>query len=166
MYVMRFTVIDPSGTVSFVAPCNSLKALVAACSSQPPPATTPELLAATADYDDRLGDNVMNGLARFDEYNSTAQHRNFDAAIQLFSADKRDHELPPFRVVDEATRDISLTPVKAGLVLFNLAQKRIIQVHNTYAEIERRARGRIHRGGKPTPRLYRYELPPDWAILP
>ncbi|PZR99041.1 MAG: hypothetical protein DLM69_07800 [Candidatus Chloroheliales bacterium] len=166
MYVMRFTVIDPNGTVSFVAPCNGLKALVAACSSQPPPTTTRELLAATAGYDDRLGDNVLNGLARFDEYNSAEQHSNFDAAIQLFSADSRDHELPPFRVINEATRDLSLTPVKAGLVLFNLAQKRIIQVQNTYAEVERRDRGRIHRGGKPTQQLYHYQLPPDWAILP
>ncbi len=166
MYVMRFTVIDPSGTVSFVAPCNGLKALVAACSHQPTPTTSRELLEATVDYDDRLGDKVLNGLARFDEYNSAEQHRNFDAAIHLFSADHREHELPPFRVIDEATRELSLMPVKAGLVLFNLAQKRIIQVQNTYAEVERRDRGRIHRGGKPTQQLYHYELPLEWAILP
>jgi hypothetical protein len=166
MYVMRFTVIDSSGTVSFVATCNGLKALVAACSSEPTPTTTRELLEVTASYDDCLGDNVLNGLARFDEYNSREHHSNFDAAIQLFSADRRDHEFPPFRVINEATRDLSLTPVKAGLVLFNLAQKRIIQVQNTYAEVERRDRGRIHRGGKPTQRFYHYQLPPDWAILP
>ncbi len=166
MYVMRFTVIDASGTVSFVAPCNGLKALVAACSRQPSPTTAPELLAATVDYDDRLGDKVLNGLARFDEYNSEARHSNFDAAINLFNADKREHELPPFRVLDDHTREVSLTPVKAGLVLFNLIQKRIIQVQNTYAEVERRDRGRIHRGGKPTQQLYNYELPPEWTILP
>lgn len=166
MYVMRFTVIDPEGTVSFVAPCNGLKALVAACSQQPTPANVRELLEATAPYDDRLGDNVLNGLARFDEYNSKERHSNFDAAIELFSADKRDHELPPFRVFDETTREISLTPVKAGLVLFNLTQKRIIQLQNTYADVERRDRGRRWRDGKPTQQLYHYRLPPEWAILP
>ncbi len=163
---MRFTIIDPNGTVSFIAPCNGLKALVAACSRQPAPNTVYELLAATAPYDDRLGDTVLNALAGFDERNSREQHANFDAAIKLFAADKRDHELPPFRVVDDVTREISLTPVKAGVVLFNLTQKRIIQVQNTYAEVKREDRGRIHRDGQPTRQLYHYQLPPDWSILP
>lgn len=165
MYVMRFTIIDENGTVSFVAPCNGLKALVAACGSKPAPTNTRELLAATAPYDDCLGENVLNGLARFDEYNSKAKHSNFDAAIGLFSGEDDKHKLPPFRVLDDATRELSLTPVKAGLVLFNLPQKRIIQVQNTYAEVQRADRGRIHRGGKPSQQLYHYQLPAEWIIF-
>ena len=50
-------------------------------------------------------------------------------------------------------------------MIFNLKERRIIQVHNTYAEIKRRDRGRIHEGGQPQ-RLYHYELPWEWQIVP
>src|SRR5436190_21545477 len=49
MFVMRFTVIDNLGTVSFVAPCTALKALVAACSKAHD--TLDSLLSATTRYD-------------------------------------------------------------------------------------------------------------------
>ena len=59
-----------------------------------------------------------------------------------------------------------LEPVGAGLVLFNLKERRIIQVQNSYAAVKRQDRGRIHEGGEPTTRLYHYKLPADWQLLP
>jgi hypothetical protein len=56
--------------------------------------------------------------------------------------------------------------VKAGLVLFNLKERRIIQVFNTYDNVRRQDRGRIHKGGEPTGKLYHYRLPMDWQIVP
>ena len=52
------------------------------------------------------------------------------------------------------------------LVLFNLPQKRIVQVHNTYAEVQREDRGRIRKAGRPTGVYYHYQLPAEWAIVP
>jgi hypothetical protein len=161
---MRFTVIDHQGTVSFVAPCNALKALVAACSKAP--ADLQGLLVESTTYDDELKDYVLNGLALFDEHNGTGNYGNIHETITWAADQRAHHEIPVFRVVDDTTRKASLEPVKAGLVLFNLKERRIIQVHNTYADVKRRDRGRIHRAGVPTRRLYHYELPLDWQIVP
>src|SRR5436305_9375403 len=72
MFVMRFTVIDPSGTVSFVAPCNALKALVAACANYP--TDLESLLTTSSQYDTDLKDSVLNGLAIFDEHNAQGKY--------------------------------------------------------------------------------------------
>jgi len=165
MFVMRFTVIAPEGTVSFVAPCNALKALVAAC-SRVSPTSLEALLSASTLYDNQLKDHVLNSLAIFDEHNSHGSYTNIHNAIDYADEQRSHHQIPAFRVVDETTRNASLQPVKAGLVLFNLKERRIIQVHNTYDEIKRRDRGRIHEGGQPTKKLYHYELPKEWQILP
>jgi len=164
MFVMRFTVIDENGTVSFVAPCNALKALVAACSKFP--ADLEELLTAAMPYDSELKDHVMNGLALFDEHNGAGQYERIHNMIDHAGEQRTEHTLPAFRVVDETTREASLQPVKAGLVLFNLKERRIIQVHNTYDNVRRQDRGRVHKGGAPTGRLYHYKLPMDWQIVP
>jgi hypothetical protein len=163
-FVMRFTVIDEGGTVSFVAPCNALKALVAACSKFP--ADLEGLLTAAMPYDSDLKENVMNSLALFDEHNSDGQYDRIHSMIDYADEQKSHYNIPAFRVVDEITREESLRPVKAGLVLFNLKERRIIQVHNTYDNVRRQDRGRIHRGGEPTDRLYHYKLPMDWQIVP
>jgi hypothetical protein len=164
MYVMRFTVIDPSGVVSFVAPCNALKALVAACSKYP--TDLEGLLTASTRYDSDLKNNVLNGLALFDEQNAKGSYDQIHSAIDYAEEQHAQHNIPAFRVVDEVTRKASLEPVKAGLVLFNLKEQRIIQVHNTYDNVRRQDRGRIHRGGQPTRQLYHYSLPMDWQIVP
>ena len=164
MFVMRFTVIDPEGSVSFVAPCNVLKALVAACSKAPD--TLHDLLMASARYDDELKDYVLNSLAVFDEHNTNGSREHIHQAIEYAGEQRSHHKLPAFRVVDEATRQASLQPVKAGLVIFNLKDRRIVQVQNTYADVKRRDRGRIHQRGEPTRRLYHYSLPLDWKIVP
>jgi hypothetical protein len=161
---MRFTVIDPSGTVSFVAPCNALKALVAACSKYPPDLES--LLAASTRYDTALQDKVLNSLAVFDEHNTDGSYEQIRSAIDYAEEQRAEHNIPAFRVVDETTRQASLEPVKAGLVLFNLKERRIIQVHNTYDNVRRQDRGRIHKDGEPTKQLYSYILPPDWQIVP
>lgn len=68
---MRYTLIDNSGTISFVAPPNTLKALVAACSRKPAPEDLTDLLEAASKYDSGLQEYVLNGLAVFDEHNTT-----------------------------------------------------------------------------------------------
>ncbi len=164
MFVMRFTVIDPQATASFVAPCSALKALVAACALAP--ANVEELLSATEPYDSDLKEYVMNGLAVFDEHNTNGSHDQIHSAISYADEQRSHHQIPAFRVVDPVTREASLQPVMAGLVLFNLKERRIIQVQNTYAEVRREDRGRIHKDGEPTKKLYKYRLPMEWQILP
>src|SRR6266487_1918705 len=163
MFVMRITVTVENGTVSFGAPCNALKALVAACSKFP--TDLDALLTAAMPYDSELKDNVMNGLALFDEHNGAGKYERIHNMIDHAGEQRAEHNLPAFRVVDETTREASLQPVKAGLVLFNLKERRIIQVLNTYDDVKRRDRGRIHENGVPTKRLYHYELPRDWEIV-
>ncbi|MDQ6693999.1 MAG: hypothetical protein M3014_06215 [Chloroflexota bacterium] len=164
MYVMRFTVIDQVGTVSFVAPCTALKALVAACARMPD--NIEDLLSASTGYDSDLKSYVLNGIAVFDEHNSHGSYEQIHNALDFAGEQKAHHQVPAFRVVDEVTREASLESVQAGLVIFNLKERRIVQVHNTYADVKRQDRGRIHRGGEPTDSLYSYNLPPDWQIVP
>jgi hypothetical protein len=164
MFVMRFTVIDHAGTVSFVAPCTALKVLVAACGNTA--SDLEALLSASTRYDTGLKDYVLNSLALFDEHNSHGSYEHIHSALDYAGEQRSQQSVPAFRVVDETTRKASLEPVKAGLVLFNLKDRRIIQVHNTYADVKRSDRGRIHEGGAPTRRLYHYELPHDWEIVP
>ena len=164
MFVMRFTVIDERGTVSFVASCNALKALVAACSKFP--ADVESLLEASEPYDSDLKEKVMNSLALFDEHNGAGKYERIHSMLDYADEQRTQHDVPAFRVVDEKTRNASLQPVKAGLVLFNLKERRIIQIHNTYDNVRRQDRGRIHKGGEPTGKLYHYRLPMDWQIVP
>lgn len=157
---MRFTVIDPNGTISFVAPVESLKPTIAACSHNP--ASLDELLQALALYDDLLAAQVRGGLAVFDE------HVTADApegAHRLLAAPPA----PPavFRVVDDLTGEASRKAFGGGLVIFNIKARRIVQVHNNLLRVRRRDRGRVRQGGKPVDgELYGYELPAEWALVP
>jgi hypothetical protein len=160
MQLMRFTLIDRGGKVSFVAPCQALEALVAACARQPE--TIGELLEATVPFDPSLREVVTSGLAVFDEHNSPDNYQRILSAL--------DHcppaEMPVLRVFDDRMLQASLSPVKAGVVVFNLIDKRIVQIQNTYSEIRRRGRVRIVENGRPTNRVRRYELPADWSLVP
>lgn len=160
MNIIRLNIIDQSGTVSFVAPCHMMKVVTAACSRNPE--NLSELLDYTQDYDPTLKRNVLNGLAIFDEHNT---QENISAIQAELGRAKPEHS-PVFRIVDKSTRDASLTPVKAGLIIFNLLARRIIQVQNSYANLERQDRGRVRYDGKPTRLLYRYELPDEWQLVP
>lgn len=160
MNIMRFTVIDPSGTVSFVAPCSALTALVAACAANP--ITLEELLQECERYHAALRDYVLSGLAVFDEHNIAGNYESIHAAIRYFPSS----EWPVFRAVDDITRQGSLQPVKAGAVLFNLRQKRIVQLQNSFAEIARSGHVRFYDGARQTTRVRRYRLPAEWSLVP
>ena len=160
MDLMRFTIIDQATRVSFVAPCAVLEALVAACAQRP--RTLADLLEAAAPFAPDLKDKVLSGLAVFDEHNTAGHLERIHAAFQYCKPE----ETPVFRILDAATREYSLKPVRAGIVLFNLRDKRIVQLQNTYAEIQRKGRIRVPRTGGAPGRVYRYELPPDWSLVP
>lgn len=157
---MRFTVIDTRGRVSFVAPCSTLEALVAACTSQP--RTLTQLLCAAEPYIGEIGDRILSALAVFDEHNSPENFRWIHSALDYCSP----HAAPVFRVVDPRTEELSLSPVRAGVVVFNLVAKRIVQIQNTYAEVRRRGRVRVMRNNQLTGTVMRYELPADWSLVP
>lgn len=160
VYVIRFTINDDSGAVSFVGPCHAIKMIAAACSRQP--RNLNELLHYTRPYDADFVDSVRSGLAIFDEHN-TPEHPE---AFHRLMDEVPTSELPPFRVLDAATRKASLEPAATGLIIINLSQRRIIQVQNSYADVERTGRGRVRHGGRPTSMLYHYSLPADWRIVP
>lgn len=157
---MRFTVIDSRTRVSFVAPCPVLDALVAACAQAP--ASLEALLDAASPFAPEVKDRVLSGLAVFDEHNSPHNLDRIHAAFRYCRPD----EVPVFRIHDELTRDVSLRPVRAGIVLFNLREKRIVQLQNTYSEIKRKGRIRVMRSPTAQGRVQRYELPPDWSLVP
>ena len=158
MNVMRYTVVDDRGAVSFVAGCESLKALVAACAESPH--SLAELLSLASRYDPKLEDYVTSGLAVFDEHNVDGHNEAIHQALRYFPP----YEMPVFRVVDEETREVSLRSVKAGIVIFNLRARRIVQVINSYEEISRKGRLIVQDGSQK--RVYRYELPASWVIVP
>lgn len=158
--VMRFTVIDARGRVSFVAPCATLEALVAACASQP--RFLEQLLDAAAPFVGDFVDRILSGIAVFDEHNTPSNPRWIHAALDFCPP----AETPVFRVIDARTEEASLTPVRAGVVVFNLLAKRIVTIQNTYAEIRRKGRVRFVVNNRPTARVHRYELPADWQLVP
>lgn len=157
---MRFTVVDANGTASFVGPAHALKMLAAACCRRP--TDFKSLLRHAGAYDGQFVSGVLSGLAVFDEHNTAEDFSEIRGSLDRATPD----ETPPFRVVDEATRYWSLQPARVGLVVFNLTARRIVQIQNSYGELPRRGLGRVRQEGKPTSRLYRYELPPEWTILP
>jgi hypothetical protein len=158
--VLRCTIIDTRGSVSFVAHADVLPALAKACTDNP--RTLEQLLDATAPYYEGLREQVLNGLAMFDERNVAGHYESIHQALDLCAP----YEQPVFRVVDDRTREASLSPVKAGAVVFNLRAKRIIQIQNTYREITRRGASRVFDGVRMTNEVFSYQLPREWALVP
>ena len=158
--LIRFTVADRDGTTSFVGPGHAIKMLVAACAKGPD--TVRDLLEHTRRYDDQFATDVLNGLSVFDEHNVPDN----TSAIEKVFADSRPGDWPPFRVFNDVTRRASTQPAQVGLIVINLTEKRIVQVQNSYSEIQRRDRGRIRSSGRPTRTLYHYQLPSEWALVP
>lgn len=156
---LRCTVIDPTGTITFVGPGHLAKVLVAGCARGP--ANSRELLQLAERYDATLIQDLTAGLAIFDEHNVSDDHTWIDERL----GDQADYPLP-VRVVNAATRQLSLAPFDAGLIVFNLNAHRIVQVQNSYAEILRRDRGRVREAGEPTDSMFHYALPASWSILP
>lgn len=160
MNVLRCTIIDDSGGVSFLTHGDALPALVAACTSNPD--TFDELLRRADPYYHNLADYVYSGLAVFDEHNTNG---HYDAIHKALTTLPR-HRQPVFRIVDDLTREASLRPVKAGAVIFNLKAKRIVQMMNSYREIQRSGRARVFDGSGHTGEVFSYRLPEEWALVP
>lgn len=160
MTTIRLNVIDAGGAISFVGPAHAAKVLTAACSHQP--ANLGDLLRIARPFDTEMIDELIEGLALFDRHNPAGDY----AAIHGLLGSLNPTATPPFRVVDEFTRKASLTPVSAGLILFNVNAQRIVQVQNSYSAILRQDRGRIRAAGRPTRHLYQYILPNEWALVP
>jgi hypothetical protein len=158
--VIRCTVVDERGAVSFIVHADALSALTAACSANP--SSLEELLEGVEPYYHSLGEQVLNGLAIFEERNARGTYQAIHQALKFCAP----HEQPVFRVVDDLTRETSLRPVKAGAVVFNLRARRIIQITNTYQEIQRTGQARVFDGSSLTDTVYSYRLPKDWALVP
>src|SRR3989304_4684344 len=114
MNVMRYTIIDNQGGLSFVAHCDACAALVAACVKNPQ--TIGEMLDLVEPYYSNLKEYVSCGLALFDAHNVEVNYGLIHKALRFYIPE----EQPVFRVVDDFTREISLQPVRAGAIVINL----------------------------------------------
>jgi hypothetical protein len=159
-YDMRFTIVDPSGTISFVGDGFLMLPLVAACATNP--ATLPEMLARVDDIDRRLRNRILNGLAIFDEHNIEGNY----GAIRAELESPGERPEPVFRVVNDLTRQRSLEPTRTGLIIFNLKDHRIVQVLNHFYAVERSGEVHLHTGSRYSRRTVTYELPESWTIVP
>jgi len=160
MNVLRCTILDRSGGVSFLTHGDALPALVAACTRNP--GTVEEFLYQVEPNYRNLCDYVQAGLAVFDEHNTGGHYGEIHRSLTRTPR----HKQPVFRVVDDLTREASLRPVKAGAVIFNLKAKRIVQMVNSYREIKRSGRGRVFDGDQHTGSVFQYRLPEEWALVP
>ncbi len=159
MSTIRFTVIDATCTTTFLAPPHCLKAFAATCALGVE--TTPELLAGLARYDPDVSRRLRDQLGIFHEHNVAGE----TSWITTQLAEDPDHPFPVV-VLDEPTRGLSQRPGPYGLIVLNLPAKRIVQIQNTYANLERSDRGRLRRNGQPARTLYHYTLPDEWTIVP
>jgi hypothetical protein len=160
MNVMLFTIVDGGGAVSFIAPVDVLPALVRACAANP---DGRESLLAEADaYFGGLSEMVGNGLAMFDERNTTENAEAIHEALTFCEP----YEQPVFRVIDDVTRETSLQPVKAGAVLFNLNARRIVQLQNSYLDIKTPGWAQARDAAGSSQRMYVYRVPREWAVVP
>jgi len=157
---MRLTVVDEAGTVSFVAHASAAAALTAACSHNP--ATLRDLLDASERYDRGLRATVLRGLAVFDEHNLSDDLSDIHSQLDTLPA----RQTPVFRVLDPVTREASLTPVRTGVVLFNLPARRIVQIQNTYEPLAQSGKVNYHNGRFLSIRVLPYRLSPEWMIVP
>ncbi len=157
---MRYTIVQDDGGISFVGDEYMLPALVAACATNP--TTYQNLLEAAHEYDRRPRAEVRNALAIFDEHNVPG---GYDA-IHRELARERNVYTAAFRIVDDKTRHASVRPAPAGVIIFNLKERRIVQMQNSAEHVGRTGRAQHHNGRGWTPRVHAYELPETWRIVP
>jgi hypothetical protein len=160
MNLLRLTLIDSAGGISFVAPGEALPAILKACAGNP--VQTTDLIERAEQYYGGLRERIENGLAMFDERNTPGHYGAIHEALEQARPD----ESPLFRIVDDVTREASLRPVKAGAVVVNLMDRRIITLQNGYQEITRTGRGEIFDGERLTGASFTYRLPKSWALVP
>jgi hypothetical protein len=162
VYNMRFTIVHPDGAVSFVDDGFMMLPLVAACAASP--TSLSEMLSQASQIDRRVRDKVQYGLAVFDEHNIEG---NYSAIHQTLDGNsQKDASEPVFRVVDDKTRERSLEPTRTGLIIFNLKDRRIVQVLNHFYAVERSGEVHLHNGERYSRRTVSYELPASWSIVP
>jgi hypothetical protein len=154
------TVVDWQGTVSFVAHSSAAHALTAACAEDPE--TLENLLHISQRYDRGLRQRVLDGLEVFDRHNGPGNLKIIHGLLATLPP----RDVPVFRVLDDVTRQASLDSVRAGVVLYNLLKKRIVQIQNTYEPLMRAGEVNYHNGKFLSIRLLKYELPPHWSIVP
>jgi hypothetical protein len=158
--MMRFTLIEGNRGLSFVAPPHSLEFLVAACSHDP--TSIAVLLEETERYTPFLREYVTSGAAVFDEHNTT---ESLDQIHQELKHADHTRPAPVFRILDDFTRASSLQPFGWGVVLFNIPHKRIVQIQNSYMDVQRNGKVLTESAaGRLAPRVY--QLPPYWRIVP
>lgn len=157
---MRFTIVDARGTISFVDDAFLMLPLVAACAANP--TSLRDMLERADQIDRRLRRRVLIGLAVFDEHNVEGDYESIHERLGTAP----DDDEPLFRVVDERTRQRSLEPTRTGLIIFNLKDRRIIQMLNHFYAVERAGDVHIHNGNRYSRRTVSYELPQAWSIVP
>ncbi len=157
---MRFTIVDERGTISFVDDAFLMLPLVAACAANP--SSLRDMLERADQIDRRLRRRVLTGLAIFDEHNVEGDYGSIHESLGTAP----DDDEPLFRVVDERTRQRSLEPTRTGLIIFNLKDRRIVQMLNHFYAVERAGDVHIHNGSRYSRRTVSYELPQSWSIVP
>lgn len=156
----RCNVIDDKGTVSVIAPPHGPKVIAAAIAMGS--RTFSEIIRHARTFDAEWASLLHRGLLVFDEHNVDEVSPDFGNGRAFGN-----QGYPvAFRVIDAITRKHSLVPSDLGLMVFNLKERRIIQVHNSYDDLKRSDRGRVRINGEPTARLFHYELPADWVLVP
>jgi hypothetical protein len=160
MNLLRLTIVEPRGAISFVTHGEALPALMRACTTNPHDLA--ELLERSEPYYAGLRERVANGLVMFDERNVPGHYAFIHEVIET----ARPEDMPVFRVVDDVTREASLRPVKAGCVVINLVGRRVITLQNGFIPITRNGRGEIFDGERPTGATFVYRLPQTWSLVP
>lgn len=158
--VYRINLIDHKGTVSLLAPPHGPKMLTAVAGLEFD--CTRDMLQAVSHLDSEWITQVRSQLALFDEFNVNELEQSWRDIVE--SSDSPVH--PTFRVIDSTTRARSLQPASLGLIVFNLKERRIIQVHNSGVDLQREGEGRYWEDGRPQDRLYSYILPSHWSLVP
>lgn len=151
----RFNVIDEQGTVSFLGPRHGSKMVAAACGADH--RSLQSMLTYLEALDEVWASEIARGLREFD-----ARHAESEPETVVKTHDWRE----PFRVIDAVTRAQSMRIASLGLFVVNLRERRIVQVDNRSTELEMAGKGRVRRNGKPTRMLFRYDLSPEWDLVP
>lgn len=156
----RVNLIDERGTISLLTPPHGPKMLTAVAGLGLE--TSREMLEAVAAMDESWIRQVQSQLAMFSEFNVEFLDEDWREMVE--ENDSVVH--PAFRVIDGVTRSRSLVPGSLGLIVFNLKQRRIIQVQNAWDELERTGEGRYRIDGDIDERMYSYTLPETWSLVP
>lgn len=156
----RVNLIDERGTISLLTPPHGPKMLTAVAGLGLE--TSREMLESVASMDADWIRQVQSQLAMFEEFNVDVLDDGWREMVE----EKDSIVHPAFRVLEGITRSRSLVPGSLGLIVFNLKQRRIIQVHNSWDELGRTGEGRYRVDGDAEDRMYSYSLPETWSLVP